>query len=75
MKYTQFFVAARLFSVSGDRALNPGSGLIVSMRARLLSMQRERVTSVTYSFSPVYYSQRSRFLGTNQNDRGFWEGD
>jgi len=66
MKCTQFFVAARLFSVSGDRALNPGSGLIVSMRARLLSMQRERVSSVTCSFSPVYFYQ---------NDRGFWEGD
>ena len=38
MKSTQFFVAARLFSVCGDRALNPGSGLIVCMRARFLNM-------------------------------------
>ena len=37
--------------------------------------ERERVTSVTYAFSSFDFSQRSRFHGTNQNDRAFWERD
>ena len=36
-------------------------------------MRWERVTAVTYAGSPSDFSQRSWFLGANQNDRSFWE--